>query len=406
MQRKGKIARLPLAFRTELNQRLAANEDGAALLDWLNAAPDVQVVLARDFAGEPITKQNLYEWRNGGFVESQTRQELFEQAGELTADAAESDAPACGNLIGHLVALLAVRYAALLARWDHGDNEALRVQLRALHTFTRDLAALHRINQIAERQKIQPASSGRKEKQRADAETTDQERNEKRARSSHDIVAKRQHHPGPVPMPDFAPVAAPREHAIDRHSGSATAQCAADQSVARNPGSPVLDQDLAKSCATEVQPTVPQPGFSCQAGVQLPDRGSVGSNQVKPNTCPPQPSSPNRPVPAPHRAAFGPVTPVTSMPGRGSAKTKNEALTIIADDRPLASASALDTQPRTPFARSSITTDSPLDKVVPVLISPGNAVDQFIAANTRPPETGLLPAALRREIFEAINASK
>jgi hypothetical protein len=94
------------------------------------------------------------------------------------------------------------------------------------------------------------------------------------------------------------------------------------------------------------------------------------------------------------------------MPGRGSAKTKNEALTIIADDRPLASASALDTQPRTPFARSSITTDSPLDKVVPVLISPGNAVDQFIAANTRPPETGLLPAALRREIFEAINASK
>jgi hypothetical protein len=46
--------------------------------------------------------------------------------------------------------------------------------------------------------------------------------------------------------------------------------------------------------------------------------------------------------------------------------------------------------------------DSPLDKVVPVLIAPEDAVDQFVAANTRPPETGLLPAALRREIFEAL----
>jgi hypothetical protein len=195
MQRKGKIARLPTALRTELNQRLAANEDGAALLDWLNASPDVQAVLARDFAGEPVTKQNLYEWRNGGFAESQTRQELFAQAGDLAANAAESDAPACGNLIGHLVALLAVRYAALLARWDRGDNEALRVQLRALHTFTRDLAALHRINQFAERQQRDQARSDRKARKTAATETTGRTRDEARARSNHDLVAKLQLHP-------------------------------------------------------------------------------------------------------------------------------------------------------------------------------------------------------------------
>jgi hypothetical protein len=55
MTRNGKIARLPRSLRDELNRRLAANEDGATLLDWLNAAPDVKDLLARDFAGAPIS---------------------------------------------------------------------------------------------------------------------------------------------------------------------------------------------------------------------------------------------------------------------------------------------------------------------------------------------------------------
>jgi len=381
-------------MRDELNRRLSANEDGAPILDWLNASPDVKLLLARDFAGEPISKQNLYEWRNGGFLESQTRQELLEQAGDLAADAAEFDAAACSKLIGNLVALLAVRYAAVLARWHDGDNEALRVQLRVLHTFTRDLAALHRINQIAERQKKEPATSDRQDKPRAAAPAVARQQSKGATRAYDDITAKRQHNPEPDPMPDFAPVAAPCEDAIDRHSGSATAQCAADKSVVRNTAAPVLDQNLAKFCATEVEPMAPQPGFS---PVPRPGLG-------QPNANPPQPPSPNWPVPAPHRAACGPVTPVKPMLGR-SAKTKNEDLTIIDVDRPQASMPALDTQPRTPSSRGS-TMDSPLDKVVPVLVAPEDAVDQFVVANTRPPETGLLPAALRREIFEAIFAQK
>ena len=57
MQRKGKIARLPRALRHELNRRLADNQDGGAILNWLNALPEVKAVLARDFGGEPIGKQ-------------------------------------------------------------------------------------------------------------------------------------------------------------------------------------------------------------------------------------------------------------------------------------------------------------------------------------------------------------
>jgi hypothetical protein len=282
MQRKGKIARLPLALRTELNQRLAANEDGAALLEWLNASPDVQAVLARDFAGEPITKQNLYEWRNGGFVESQTRQELLAQAASLTADAAEADAPACGNLIGNLVALLAVRYANLLARWDRGDNEALRVQLRVLHTFTRDLAALHRINQFAERQKREPASSDRKEQQRAAAPTATRQPSEVAALAFDRNLTPRQRQaettPTHVPMataPSAAMAVVPSPALAPAAAGTS-----ADPSVTINPESPQSEQ------------------IGSISRNELPNRGSVGSNQVKPSISPFHTNPNRRPLPA------------------------------------------------------------------------------------------------------------
>jgi len=253
MPRQGKIARLPRPMRDELNRRLSANEDGASLLDWLNASPAVQAILARDFGGEPVTKQNLYEWRNGGFIESQTRQELLEQAGDMASDAAEGDPAGCGNLIGHLVALLAVRYAAVLARWNDGDNEALRVQLRVLHTFTRDLAALHRINQFAERQKRDQARSDRKEKQRAESETLARQPSAVSLRADDEHLAQRRREAEAVPMTVPAAVAASPEYAAH--------QMATNPSVTVNTGSPLW---------TRIWQKVAPPGCS----QWRPDRGS------------------------------------------------------------------------------------------------------------------------------------
>jgi hypothetical protein len=155
MQRKGKIARLPHALRAELNRRLANNEDGATLLDWLNAAPEVPALLARDFGGEPISKQNLYEWRQGGFVEWQTRQDVLAEAGELAADAGDLTAAAQGDLTEHLITVLAGRYAAALAGWDGSDDEAFRGKLRLLSRLTRDLIALRRSKHDAARLKME-----------------------------------------------------------------------------------------------------------------------------------------------------------------------------------------------------------------------------------------------------------
>jgi hypothetical protein len=169
MQRKGKIARLPRALRHELNRRLADNEDGGVTLNWLNALPEVKAVLARDFGGEPIGKQNLYEWRQGGFVEWQTRQDLLEQARDLAADAEELDATANGKLLDGLATALSIRYSATLANWDGNDNEAIRGQLRILRSFTQDIVALRRCQQGAARLKIDQIPFDREEKQLADA---------------------------------------------------------------------------------------------------------------------------------------------------------------------------------------------------------------------------------------------
>ena len=169
MLRKGKIARLPRPLRHELNRRLADNEDGGVLLNWLNALPEVKAVLARDFSGEPISKQNLYEWRQGGFVEGQARQDLLEQARDLAADAEELDAAANGKLLDGLATALSIRYATTLANWDGVDNEVIRGQLRILRSFTQDIVALRRCQQGAVRLKMDQTPFDREEKKLADA---------------------------------------------------------------------------------------------------------------------------------------------------------------------------------------------------------------------------------------------
>ncbi len=67
--RRGKIARLPLAVRQELNTRLRNGEPGKDLVLWLNSLPAVQEVLTAQFQGKPIAGCNLSRWRAGGYAD-------------------------------------------------------------------------------------------------------------------------------------------------------------------------------------------------------------------------------------------------------------------------------------------------------------------------------------------------
>lgn len=101
MARNGKIARLPLILREELNERLRENENGQDILNWLNAQP---VVIQR---GQPINDANLSLWRSGGFVEwlaDQDKIHKVEKLSELSLRLAKASG---GNLSEGLLAIAA-----------------------------------------------------------------------------------------------------------------------------------------------------------------------------------------------------------------------------------------------------------------------------------------------------------
>ena len=153
MKRTGKIARLPYSTRQELNRRLLDNEPGDALIAWLNGQPEIQAVLGEQFDGNPITKQNLSEWRTGGFAVWELREEVFGDALEAEEGADELDAVTNSSLVDKLCTVLAGRYASLLVHWDGEVTPVFTQKLRALHGLCRDLTALRRIAQEARKER-------------------------------------------------------------------------------------------------------------------------------------------------------------------------------------------------------------------------------------------------------------
>ena len=144
MARNGKIARLPREIRDELNRRLQNGEQGGPLLAWLNGLPQVRQTLVEGFGGVAISKQNLCEWRAGGFAEWQARQETLDQTRELAADAREITAATDGKLTDHLATVLAVRYASALQGWNGEVTDEFRRKLRALRGLCQDIVELRR----------------------------------------------------------------------------------------------------------------------------------------------------------------------------------------------------------------------------------------------------------------------
>jgi hypothetical protein len=156
MARNGKIARLPRAVRSLLNSRLENGQDGKQILIWLNDLPAVRDVLQETFHGNPITEQNLSDWRLGGYEEWRVCQDLLAQAAELAAhrqdleDAAPGQSPA-----DILAAAVTFRYSAILAGQGPALDEQALAQLNALSRICQAVVQLRRSDQHAARQKIQ-----------------------------------------------------------------------------------------------------------------------------------------------------------------------------------------------------------------------------------------------------------
>ena len=110
--RNGKIARLPRNIREQLNRKLEDGETGGRIVEWLNALPDVQAVLAAEFEGGRISEQNLSKWRGGGYQDWQKQQERRALVRQLTEDAGELKTDADGvEVSNHLSAVLTAELA-------------------------------------------------------------------------------------------------------------------------------------------------------------------------------------------------------------------------------------------------------------------------------------------------------
>jgi hypothetical protein len=97
------------------------------------------------FNGIPIRKQNLSEWRQGGYREWVIRNDLCRNVHELSAGAQEIEADVDAPLIaGNLATVLAAQYAKVLTDWDGEPDAKIEAKLHILRIFCRDIALLQR----------------------------------------------------------------------------------------------------------------------------------------------------------------------------------------------------------------------------------------------------------------------
>jgi hypothetical protein len=153
MTRTGKIARLPIAIRDQLNRRLLDNEPGPSLLEWLNSLPEVLAILVADFASQPVSPANLSQWKNGGYSDWLTRRDALALARDLDDKEALGDDSLAGPFADKLARWLSFHYASVavqtLAAEDPDDDPDARQ--RRLRQLCADVTALQREAHNAQR---------------------------------------------------------------------------------------------------------------------------------------------------------------------------------------------------------------------------------------------------------------
>jgi hypothetical protein len=143
--RTGKIARLPRSLRLQLNERLERSQPGPKLLAWLNALKEVKQIVQNDFAGIPISKQNLSEWRKGGFEEWLARRDLCEDARDLRELSQDMDDEGSDSVLADDAAMvLAARFGSLIANWNGEVDEKFEAKSRVLNRLCRSIVQLQR----------------------------------------------------------------------------------------------------------------------------------------------------------------------------------------------------------------------------------------------------------------------
>jgi hypothetical protein len=138
----GKIANLPSEIREELNYRLSEGEPGTELVEWLNAKPEVNKVIAERFDGRPISEQNLSQWRTHGYRQWHAYHVILDEL-DTTSEHSEEIA-ATGINCEKLLLSLTASYAEMLQRWIITPTDEMTYKLAVFKNITNATLALRR----------------------------------------------------------------------------------------------------------------------------------------------------------------------------------------------------------------------------------------------------------------------
>jgi hypothetical protein len=150
MTRTGKIALLPNPIREQLNRRLHDGERGKSILAWLNSLPEVQAVLAASFGGRPVLPSNLTEWKQGGYLDWQVRQDALAMVANLKDEQALGDQTLTDQLNTKLARWVAIQYAAAAQALIAAEPDP-KLKWPRLRQLCADVARLRRGDHHAER---------------------------------------------------------------------------------------------------------------------------------------------------------------------------------------------------------------------------------------------------------------
>ena len=163
MTRNGKIARMPYGIREALNRRLRDGKSGPAVLKWLNEQEECLEVLDDEFESRPITKQNLSEWKQGGYMDWVRKEETRERVHVLMEKADDLERDAGRATIGDRVAtLLEVELAVAMEQLDEIKDPKERCT--RVKEITRELSRLRREDHHARKLRMEEEQYERREK--------------------------------------------------------------------------------------------------------------------------------------------------------------------------------------------------------------------------------------------------
>jgi len=156
----GKIGRLPAEIQQQLNHRLDLRERAKPLVAWLNSLPEVQAILADEFAGRPIREQNISEWRKRGYQDWLRQREARITAAQVVAEISELQPPGAPPLVDQMTVWVTARYLLTVRKLAETSAEP-EPQLKVLREFIQDIVAVRRADYSAARLKLEQEGRAR-----------------------------------------------------------------------------------------------------------------------------------------------------------------------------------------------------------------------------------------------------